>query len=66
MDVTEPPRRDRRVREGGLYRCCIDSVNDRDARDSEGDVMTCKHCGEALRFRLGAWEWDYSDHDKRG
>lgn len=57
---------ERRVREGGLYRCCIDSVNSRgELPDNEGDVMTCKHCGEALRFRAGAWEWDLSDHDDK-
>lgn len=53
------PLPERRIREGGLYRCCIETINtlQGDVRDEEGALIKCMHCGDRLRFRAGAWEW---------
>jgi hypothetical protein len=54
-----------RVREGGLMRCCIESIRlDTESRTTppkEGEILVCRiHQAEpddSMVFRAGAWEW---------
>lgn len=45
------------IRIGGLMRCCILTVRQREAPGQEGDVQPCQYCSSSTRFRDGAWEW---------
>lgn len=55
-----------RVRQGGLMRCCIASLDEAmeaaTEPPKEDDRLQCKWCGKlgtgAMIFRDGAWEWD--------
>ncbi len=61
-ELSTPPPVGRQVRQGGLMRCCIQSVAERgDAVDHEGEVMHCTYCKAAIVFRSGAWEWSGLD-----
>ena len=50
------------VRDGGLFRCCLASLQEAMARAEQlprnGDVLTCDICSEQMVYRLGAWEWE--------
>lgn len=54
-----------RVRQGGLMRCCLLSLDDAmvaaTAPPKEGDTLRCaygKPDHGPMRFHDGAWEWD--------
>lgn len=53
-----------RVRDGGLMRCCLATLDAAMAEAAEppkeGDTLLCKYCkGDGMRFRDGAWEWNF-------
>ena len=48
---------DQPIRTGGLMRCCIKTLVEREEPGTEGDVQACRWCTESSRFRDGAWEW---------
>lgn len=51
------------VRIGGLFRCCIQSVQERfdegvtSIDPPDGEAWKCRYCSEWVMFRDGAWEW---------
>jgi hypothetical protein len=51
-----------RVRQGGLMRCCLLSLDDAMVVAPEppnpGDRLKCKWCPSHMIFRDGAWQWD--------
>lgn len=57
-----------KVRQGGLMRCCLHSIQEAMSRatepPNEGDTLTCAYGGAShaedgkMRFRDGAWEWN--------
>ncbi len=55
------------VRQGGLMRCCLASLDEQmaerlergDGPPQEGDKVSCRLCPDGnMIFRSGAWEWD--------
>ena len=50
----------RKVKEGGLMRCCLATLQERDEEDKEGQIINCKYCGDKMFFNGIYWEW-YND-----
>ena len=46
------------IRQGGLMRCCIETLADYHGADNEGTVLACNWCSDSMRVRDGAWEWN--------
>ena len=46
-----------KVRIGGLYRCCLETLEESNPFGIEGDEISCVYCGDYMRFNDGAWEW---------
>lgn len=44
------------VRQGGLYRCCIDRAK-KVKEAKEGDIIKCTWCYSKMVFKDGAFEW---------
>lgn len=55
---------DRRVRQGGLMRCCLSTISDSTEPSRVGDVLDCKYekPGNAnMRVAAdGVWEWNHA------
>lgn len=50
-----------KIRQGGLMRCCIETITIYQGSDEEGKVIDCayeKLGNQQLRYRDGAWEWN--------
>lgn len=67
LTATTRPRKKLRI--GGVLRCCVHSLDEYeqgDFVDTEGTVMACKYCSSALIVRGGMWEWyrDYISESK--
>lgn len=45
------------IRMGGLMRCCIQTIREREQPGTEGETQPCRWCTSTSRFRDGAWEW---------
>lgn len=45
------------IRVGGLMRCCIVTIRERETPGTEGEVQPCRWCSSSSRFRDGEWEW---------
>lgn len=58
----------RRVRMGGLLRCCIATVAEMESETQPGDRAACTYCKEStLRVADdGVWEWDHDLDDVLG
>lgn len=59
------------ARIGGLYRCCIMTLERADDAGKleglpEGSKIKCCSCGDMLRLRDGAWEWTPADKEDNG
>ena len=55
--------RENLIRQGGLMRCCIQTIVDFDTDGmvpEENTSMGCKWCDSSVIYRDGAWEWDRS------
>lgn len=52
---------ERRIRIGGLLRCCIATVHEIDAMTKPGDIRECNYCHKpSLRVGDdGVWEWNH-------
>lgn len=52
-------QREHRARIGGLMRCCLERIQHRadQGPPAEGERMLCS-CGDVIRYREGAWEWE--------
>ena len=47
------------IRTGGLFRCCIQSAEKAGyPTNHEITIISCEHCGDTIRWRDGAWEWN--------
>ena len=55
--------RDFPVRQGGLYRCCIETLKHYTGEPKEGDVLGCAFCNALMVWRDGAWEWKRDAED---
>ncbi len=59
-----------RVRQGGLMRCCLQSLDDAmvaaSAQPKEGDTARCAYCDDeyGMVFRDGAWQWAKPEGDR--
>lgn len=55
----------RPVRTGGLFRCCLGSIEEMavSVPNVEGTKVRCKYCDAAIWFHRGAWEWDQKGED---
>lgn len=49
----------RRIRVGGLLRCCIGTVAECDDESDIGTILHCKYCkdGMVVVAKDGVWEW---------
>jgi hypothetical protein len=49
----------RRIRIGGLLRCCIATIETHEFKKApkEGDEIECRYCSDRMRWHDGAWEW---------
>lgn len=45
------------VRPGGLFRCCMLTIEDREAPGKQGEIQPCDYCDAEMIFTFGAWEW---------
>lgn len=45
------------LKHGGMFRCCIDTINDFCGEEKEGTELYCKVCGDTLRVEYGRWTW---------
>ncbi len=55
------------VRIGGLFRCCLETLDTTPVIEEEGTILQCKYCKGSLRIREGAWEWnDVPENDLDG
>ena len=65
--VTSRPEFRYAVRQGGLMRCCLQSLDDDMVKvvkgtsptPVEGDKTKCRYCNGDMRFNKAAWEWDH-------
>lgn len=54
-----------RVKQGGLMRCCLASLDDHvverdeDQHFKEGEILPCKWCKSSMIFTDGAWQWNH-------
>jgi hypothetical protein len=49
------------VYHGGLYRCCLVSLDEHIQAGTSGERVQCRHCGEFIkRDEKGVWCWDRS------
>lgn len=55
---------EKRIRIGGLFRCCIATLQEDAPEDVEGAVHECRNCKAKTVFRDGAWEWLKEDDHK--
>lgn len=50
-----------RINPGGLYRCCVRSLEIQDANGilptAEGSTIKCKYCQESMILKENAWKW---------
>ena len=48
------------IRQGGLYRCCLITLEetDLDTPPIEGDTIACSYCGTIMSMSKCSWEWD--------
>ena len=48
------------IRQGGLYRCCLITLEETDLDNSpaDGDIIACSYCGTIMGMSKGSWEWD--------
>jgi hypothetical protein len=44
------------VRIGGLFRCCVQTASE--MPEGHTERITCRHCGEAMVWVDGAYEWE--------
>ncbi len=51
------------LRIGGVFRCCIETLDTTPVLENEGAILPCKYCKSSLRVRDGAWEWNDVDED---
>lgn len=60
-DEQKPPKGER-IRQGGLMRCCLATLDQQRYNPAtpavEGDKLACI-CKTPMRYRDGAWEWDH-------
>lgn len=59
--------RPRKIRVGGLMRCCMATIDELpdDTPEEDGHTVACKHCGGPIRFFRGAWEWGHAGKTMR-
>lgn len=53
---------------GGLFRCCIATVDQNEEPAEEGDVSLCPHCGgetHLLKNAKGVLTWQWKELEKK-
>lgn len=51
---------ERRIRIGGLMRCCLQTISECTAIVGPGSVLSCRFCSDSMRVaRDGVWEWNH-------
>lgn len=49
---------EKRIRIGGLMRCCLKTIEEAETKNVEGETLACRWCsGDGMVYRNGAWEW---------
>lgn len=60
MDTDTIAANQRRIRQGGLMRCCLETIRTRTALTKVGDVHECNWCSSSHRVAPdGVWEWNH-------
>jgi len=44
------------VRQGGLFRCCVETAEKAENGKNDGDVIFCQYCKEPMVWKDGAYE----------
>jgi hypothetical protein len=59
MDQPTPSDPNKRVRIGGLMRCCMATLDTTVIKKApkEGDTIECRYCSDQMVWKDGAWEW---------
>lgn len=57
MDVVKPHKPKLLINQGGLMRCCIQSLLDVLTTEEEGDTHICMHCETVMIVKDGVWQW---------
>lgn len=55
--ATVKPDNEWLVRQGGLMRCCLATIDNSTEPASEGKVKHCLYCSSSVVLKDGAWEW---------
>lgn len=45
------------IYQGGLMRCCLDTLSRYSGPTDEGIIVKCEYCGETMIVRDQAWHW---------
>jgi len=52
---------------GGMFRCCIKTLEERDdSKDNNGKVVVCPHCNAELILKDGHWQWKDTSKNNLG
>ena len=54
------------VRQGGLYRCCVQTAREAENGKNDGDVIFCQYCKEPMAWKDGAYEWAKEEEKDNG
>jgi hypothetical protein len=47
----------KRIRSGGLMRCCTSTIARHSGPETEGTTLSCDTCAAPMVIKAGAWEW---------
>jgi len=50
------------INKGGAMRCCIDTLDEADTKDEEGEIIKCKYCEDGFVLRDDVWRKWSSNH----
>ena len=46
------------IDQGGLYRCCVKTLEEYIGNEDEGTIIKCQYCREGQMWvHLGVWKW---------
>ncbi len=48
----------RNVKQGGLLRCCLNTLDSYHGYEAEGTTKLCNFCPTRMMVKDGAWVWD--------
>jgi len=51
------------INQGGLIRCCIDTLSNHEDISSVGKHINCKYCDASMILEKGVWKWNPPDDE---